>query len=86
MKSIFEQAEQVIVWLGPAEEQSEMAFKLIHELHDHLHSKDWIMEIFQQADVTKSFEALSRLLKRPYWSRMWVVQEHSWEANCILLW
>lgn len=66
MKSIFEQAEQVIVWLGPAEEQSEMAFKLIHELHDRLHSKDWIMERFQQVDVTKSLEALPRLLKRPY--------------------
>jgi hypothetical protein len=80
MRLIYELAADVVVWLGPEAEDSNSAMNLMHTLstaykdgtdkalgtalrHDpeHLGRGPWL--------------ALSQLLRRSYFSRMWVIQE-----------
>jgi hypothetical protein len=61
MGDIFRRAKKVIVWLGPASENSDHAVSLIHNLKDLASEEDG--------------SAVKDLLARPYWSRLWIVQE-----------
>ena len=73
MKSIYERAEEVIVWLGPSYQDSHLAFKLMQDMYDHRDDVDWIARLFSQPDTRKAVFALNHLLDNDYWWRMWYV-------------
>lgn len=75
MKAIYEQADQVIVWLGPSLQQSKLAFRLVRELYGHRREDDWTTQRFKQPDMPKCLKALGSLFSRDYWYRVWIVQE-----------
>ncbi|KAH9213923.1 heterokaryon incompatibility protein-domain-containing protein [Leptodontidium sp. 2 PMI_412] len=79
-----EQAEEVVVWLGPSYEDSHLAFQFIQEMYDHRDDVEWIARRFQQSELKRSVVALGNLNDRDYWWRMWVVQELT-VAKCISL-
>jgi hypothetical protein len=75
MKMIYEQATEVVVWLGESYDNSDLAFQLVEELYDHRESTIWITERFSKADIGGILLSLGMLLDRDYWWRIWVVQE-----------
>lgn len=75
MGAIYRQAENVCVWLGKANTSSRVAFNFL----ELLSSKKW-MKILEKKRIPKTgfrhcWTALNRLLQRPYWGRLWVIQE-----------
>jgi len=90
MGDIYEQAEEVVIWLGEEADDSSLAFDLIHMWglagHFFYGPGDRVSIESEEAGTlldnvsTKAFEpqrslALLRLLIRPYWRRIWVLQE-----------
>lgn len=72
MRFIYQRAKAVCVWLGPESEDSHLAWDLIWSLKNHPPAQ--FPNLFRESELPK-FEALKKLFRRPYWWRMWVVQE-----------
>jgi hypothetical protein len=70
MGRIYSQATNVCVWLGPKSDTSPLAFDLIRRILD-LHTFDRLVD----ERNTRDWAALSELMRRPWFSRRWVVQE-----------
>jgi len=75
MKSIFEQAKQVMAWLGSAEHCSDLAFALVKILYEKRHSYQQMVDLCQQQWTQDAILSLRYVFARPYWHRMWIVQE-----------
>ncbi|KAI5456485.1 hypothetical protein BGZ63DRAFT_95441 [Mariannaea sp. PMI_226] len=72
MQDIYRNAKRVIVWVGEATDHTEMAFKVVERVLDCPNVEA------QEAIWNESSEAigcLNELIKRPYWTRAWIVQE-----------
>ncbi|KAH8777998.1 heterokaryon incompatibility protein-domain-containing protein [Hyaloscypha finlandica] len=63
MSTIYSKAEEVIAWLGPASEDSDVGMKWLSDFHRHI------------APTLEEFRAAIKLCEREYWHRMWVLQE-----------
>jgi hypothetical protein len=76
MRSIYENAELVLVSLGEAAENSDCAFDMARELvaMKELGCDDDIEQIIR-SERTEGLCAFHLLLTRSYWTRVWVVQE-----------
>ncbi|KAK5735307.1 hypothetical protein LTR17_008314 [Elasticomyces elasticus] len=72
MTEIYSGATNVCIWLGKADTQSDMALKFIREKMLSLWSFDKLCDDKEHVD---SWAALLELMKRPWFSRRWVVQE-----------
>lgn len=82
MRDIYGQATSVYVRLGSEPDDSDLGFKSIYKMSKALsQSGDNVaQELFNKrlspTDVdTKAYMAMLRLLNRPYWHRVWVLQE-----------
>lgn len=84
MKRIYEQAEEVSVWLGPHENGSHQAFHVLKDLTMLLGYQEaqFLMGMYledneplEDPEVPKGLRALASIFLRDYWHRMWVVQE-----------
>ncbi|KAK6826671.1 hypothetical protein RU639_004778 [Aspergillus parasiticus] len=71
MPMIYGQATQVIVWLGETADQSDKALETIRLTADDEPSEDKPTDIQQELNHT----AIVRLLERPWFRRIWVLQE-----------
>ena len=94
MGKVYASAEKVIAWLGPAANNSDDAIEFI----DHLHNT--LTEMRQQDPAPKiqslpdrpgcghpsaSWIALAHLLERPWFQRMWIIQEVILAADVSIL-
>lgn len=79
MDSIYRSAKRTIVWLGPASKDSALAMHTVRTFNPHdfaktdsLHPRDphWV--------------ALRKLLRRHWWSRLWVLQEALLSRDAIV--
>ncbi|KAH7076619.1 heterokaryon incompatibility protein-domain-containing protein [Paraphoma chrysanthemicola] len=82
MSRIYTRADNVCIWLGEQDDQSEVAFKFIREEITHLKDFD---AISSDKDYSSKWQALMMLMQREWFSRRWVVQELSL-ANKAELW
>jgi hypothetical protein len=73
MRTIYERAENVVVWLGKSFLRTCSAFALLENLYQHLLDTDYIANALKTE--WDSLEELKRLFKEDYWYRIWVVQE-----------
>ncbi|CAD0094765.1 unnamed protein product [Aureobasidium vineae] len=71
MSIIFNSATHVRVWLGPKDEDSELAFKFV----GNCLASDEFDRAMRDPHVSKDIKALVSLMKRPWFSRRWIVQE-----------
>ncbi|KAH8650007.1 ankyrin and HET domain-containing protein [Xylariales sp. PMI_506] len=73
MGTIFSQADRVRIWLGEASDDSAAAMELVarHAARQHDDSEVVQMILDDQAGGV----ALTNLLRRPFWQRMWIFQE-----------
>lgn len=88
MRDIYTFAETVEVWLGPADDDDCAAMALVKNLGATVSDPEEslakgfsedehaFMDIFEGAEP-EVVRALGQLFKRPWWSRVWVVQELS---------
>ncbi|KAK7962961.1 heterokaryon incompatibility 6 OR allele [Apiospora aurea] len=83
MRDIYSNAETVRVWLGLASKTSSIAMSWIDELASRRHRNslgvpgrlsDYTPESCRRSQ-TRRWKALLNLLERPYWRRVWIVQE-----------
>lgn len=71
MGQIFQRAASVVAWIGPQQEDSDLAMDWVARAGDHtLDLEDPMHE--KHLDLKT---ALLRLFDLPYWSRIWIVQE-----------
>jgi hypothetical protein len=77
MGDIFHNARCVLVWLGPESEDSQLAVALVSRLHKLIDTPPAFVSLWEEASSAKRREwrALRRLLERPWFYRLWVVQE-----------
>ncbi|KAE9366452.1 HET-domain-containing protein [Stipitochalara longipes BDJ] len=81
MGKIYHEARSVIIWLGEAGEDSDLALSFIPRVTD-LSQFD---QIIKNPSSTREWYALSRLMNRPWFSRRWVVQELAFAKEAKLL-
>ena len=79
MAEIYRRASCVVIWLGEASNNSEVAMDFI----TNISTKD-IDSFCSDPKNFKIWEALDALLKRSWFTRRWVVQEVSFARHAIL--
>ncbi|CAG7558745.1 unnamed protein product [Fusarium equiseti] len=93
MRDIYQSAWQVVIWLGPSDRTSELAFLALHWLSQESKEAKPMEDFYQESfsiDLRPLFimwpkyhspmeaevyKALFHFFTRPYWRRMWIVQE-----------
>ncbi len=70
MKGIYQTASRVVVWLGKASEDSDLAMELIADIHQN-GPRNYSADLENSA----SWEALRKLYRRSWFGRVWVLQE-----------
>ena len=85
MAEIYTNAKQVIVWLGEADTNTESAFGCIPNLVRafSLNSKDYFPAVFPFIN-SPSWFALKTVFERPYFRRVWIVQEVALAADALI--
>jgi Heterokaryon incompatibility protein (HET) len=71
MPHIYGYATNVCIWLGPADEESKKAMEFVKHEILQLEKFDKLTE---NAEHHKKWDALGGLMRRPWFSRRWVVQ------------
>ncbi|KAM5343283.1 hypothetical protein ACJ41O_014249 [Fusarium nematophilum] len=72
MQDIYRNCERVLVWIGQAKDHTELALKQVERLLA-CHDADAQKAIWSEPG--KWVACLNEIIKRPYWSRAWTVQE-----------
>jgi hypothetical protein len=76
MRTIYQGASQVRVWLGPPADDSDLAFELLHKLRHKISAPKSVEKILKHPKCrVRHFPAVLKLFQWEYWSRVWVVQE-----------
>ncbi|KIM93592.1 hypothetical protein OIDMADRAFT_173176, partial [Oidiodendron maius Zn] len=78
MTMIYREAWRVIIWLGPAGDYSDRALEFIPTLRRFRLRRQQRRRVFSLKDVykaLKSLEAMAKICRRPWWQRVWIVQE-----------
>lgn len=70
IREIYQNASQVLVWLGESDRDIRKALALLVDLR-----KDDNVRYLQKGNVKAFASGLTKIFKRPWWSRLWVVQE-----------
>ncbi|KAF2437435.1 HET-domain-containing protein, partial [Karstenula rhodostoma CBS 690.94] len=78
MARIYGLAKRVVVWLGPEAEGSTLAFE---ELRNQAQS--YLSADRSSSDETKPKDEATALLRRPYFRRMWILQEVTAARNIL---
>lgn len=74
MAEIFKKAQDVLVWLGPAYGKSDFAMEAVNG-----------RRVPRNLWTTSAGPGIRRLCQRPYWTRLWVVQELSLARSVTVL-
>ena len=85
MDRIYRGAEEVYIWLGQEAEESGLAMDLLYEYWticgcgaDKEKDPDMLREQFEKKTLkwTSHWRALGKFIKRPWFSRRWIIQEN----------
>jgi hypothetical protein len=74
MRMIYESAEPVIAWIGESKENSDLAMAFIANFTGSESDMDYMRQNVRE-QASETWVALSNLWSRPYWERVWVIQE-----------
>ncbi|PVH71573.1 hypothetical protein DL98DRAFT_95200 [Cadophora sp. DSE1049] len=98
MGNIYRRARQVVVWLGPEADKSSLALELIGAIGGDLKANtssmlsvkyqtpDSPVRIFWESEERKEYwNAFLKLLKRPWFTRLWVFQETQLAARGLVV-
>lgn len=95
MRLVYKLAEQVIIWLGPSSQDSDLLMSLAKTLDIHAsRTKDWeqewkSIEVANGGPATevscRAYAALEQLLARPYFRRVWILQEVASARSAVVV-
>ncbi|KAI3392080.1 hypothetical protein diail_6186 [Diaporthe ilicicola] len=95
MRLVYQLAEQVIIWLGPSSEDSDLLMSLAKTLDLHAsRTKAWEHEWESMVVANggpnvdmflRAYTALEELLARPWFRRVWVLQEVASARTAVVL-
>jgi hypothetical protein len=95
MKDIYQNAAFVAVWLGPHYMESHRAMGLVKSISDRYSKLDdgkiqpkfleWMINTTSPASPDCAWEPLVALLRRSWWTRLWVIQEVALPKTVIVL-
>jgi hypothetical protein len=76
MRSVYKGAEQVLVWLGEDTGDAILAFEAVQKLHSYV-LEGGLLGVTQLDNIIDDLQAdaLEALLERPWFMRVWIVQE-----------
>lgn len=80
MSTIYIRAESVRVWLGERDDCSDIAFAFIRQCLD----AEVLDQMMEDPNASKSWNALWSLMRRPWFSRRWIVQEIAMARSATL--
>ena len=89
MKKIYEKARKVVIWLGPECDDSSYAINVMNSI-----DRRWATRTSQPAtnrDIPapaiseRAFRAIIQLLRRPWWRRVWIIQEATCASDTYLI-
>ncbi|KAI1758028.1 heterokaryon incompatibility protein-domain-containing protein [Xylaria castorea] len=88
MHEVYSRATQVIVWLGRESEDSNLAMALLPTIiYDTISNPEEYANILtgrsSQEEMRLTWRPLARLFARPWWTRVWVIQEVALTSNHI---
>ncbi|KLP09506.1 related to HET-6OR heterokaryon incompatibility protein (het-6OR allele) [Fusarium fujikuroi] len=97
MRHIYSGATLVNAWLGPADPEEATAAGMIistlakrrpHEFREqeYFPQNDYLLELGLPARNSPAWGALNSMLRTPYFSRIWILQELALAATYTLLW
>jgi hypothetical protein len=75
MKIIYEKADEVAIWLGIEGDNSGLGFDFLHGALERADAEAWTQNILTDPTLGDFLLALDSLYLRPYWDRIWIVQE-----------
>jgi hypothetical protein len=79
MKDIYAGAEAVFMWLGEEADESNLAMELLQRIEKFSkieeEANQHLIITLTEEIFTPHWSALEKLFKRPYWTRVWIVQE-----------
>ncbi|KAI1371174.1 HET-domain-containing protein [Hypoxylon crocopeplum] len=81
MDRIYSQAHRTIVWLGPEERNTQHAHTFLQEIYanrgtwSRISSLDFRAALRETSYPLRSVRGLYELYTKPYWQRVWVLQE-----------
>lgn len=81
MWAIYQNSQNVVVFLGQHRQESDQAFQLLFQLSvlpaeaNKRHIK--ISRLLRDDQNSSHWNALERLMQRPWWKRAWIIQEYS---------
>jgi hypothetical protein len=94
MKTIYENASSVLVWLGPASNDSDRIMDCAMEngpayveagvVKTYLEASPNMGNLLKGPQMAKLVDSLHSLLYRDYWHRVWVLQEIAVARNVIV--
>lgn len=88
MREIYEKAREVIIWLGPESDDSAYAMAAIKSI-----DQSWAKRTSPPAEElglaapsldNRALWAISQLLCRPWWRRVWIIQEATCDGTTYL--
>jgi hypothetical protein len=82
MSSIYGNSRCVYVWLGPQEDDSDIAMDFIVNRVLNLRDFD---SLVKDSNPRAEWKALTELIKRPWFTRRWIIQEISLAQDAFLL-
>lgn len=95
MRKIYENAQHVRVWLGPAEEEKDEAgLELLRRIHKRcgiIRPDDTTMDHSSLEDLKfpgakdPCWKSVLQILHRPYFTRIWILQEFLLARRCTIL-
>jgi hypothetical protein len=75
MKYIFEEAAGVVAWLGLEDRETSKALDFLKQEGQHVSIYGFMREHQDDPDWATCWQACKTLFERPYWGRVWIIQE-----------
>jgi hypothetical protein len=80
MGDIYRQATKVVAWLGPQYHESNLAMEMFELCYTKATSKppgdySWVEDARLKLNDPQTFVAVYRFCARPFWQRVWILQE-----------
>ena len=82
MTHIYEESQMVLIWLGAADDTSDRAMENLPKLVDSLQNDQEPTKLGSNPDDNIS---VHRLLRRPWFERVWTLQEAAKARKCLVL-
>ncbi|KAB8301501.1 hypothetical protein EYC80_003354 [Monilinia laxa] len=96
MRRIYERSERTIGWLGPGVDDGEQAMQFLKVLANHMERLDRLFQrrlvgerkaryedLGEELSDRSKWAILEKLLLRPWWTRVWTLQEYLVPRNFI---